>query len=79
MNVEGVTVRNVYGDGVVLAGYLNCPQNLKGVAAQGNCTGLALEHIRFPGATPYFCDGELAGETSDCSPPVCHLNSSSEA
>ena len=79
MNVEGVTVRNVSGDGVLLAGYLNCPQNLKGVVAQGNCTGLALEGVHFPGAKPYYCDGALVGKTSGCSPPVCHLNSSSKS
>ena len=48
MNVEGIMVRNITGNGVGLAGYLNCPQNLKWVGAQGNCTGLLLENVTFP-------------------------------
>lgn len=51
-------------------------QNLKWVGSQGNCTGLVLEDIQFPGAKEYFCGGALSGESSNCSPQACHLNAS---
>jgi hypothetical protein len=53
MNVDAIVVRNISGDHVELAGYLNCPQNLKWVGAQGNCTALVLDNIQFPGMTPW--------------------------
>jgi hypothetical protein len=68
---------------MVLCGRLNererFSQNLKWVGSQGNCTGLVLEDIQFPGAKEYFCGGALSGESSNCSPQACHLNASSGA
>ena len=58
-----------------LAGYLNCPQNLKWVGPQGNCTALLLEDVSFPGAKGYECAGALGGDSHRCVPPTCHLNS----
>ena len=68
MNVEGVTIRNVTGYNVQLAGYLNCPR--------GNCTGLLLQDVNFAGAKPYFCDGPVDGVSKGCHPPTCPLSTS---
>ena len=68
MNVRAITIRNVTGNNVGLAGYLNCPAN-----AKGNCTEISLDGVSFPGAKPYFCSGAVRGESKDCSPPACPL------
>lgn len=70
MNVKGITVRNVSGEGVGLAGYVNCP---KQAAGNGTCTELTLEAINFTGAKPWVCAGSLTGAAKGCVPPACPL------
>jgi hypothetical protein len=79
MNVDAIVVRNISGDHVGLAGYLNCPQNLKWVGPQGNCTALTLEDIQFPGAKAWECQGSVFGNSDNhCNPPTCHLNATQQ-
>lgn len=63
MNVEGITVRNITGVGVQLAGYVNCPNQFKGA-----CTGLVLDNVVLPGARPYYCAGDVHGIGKGCAP-----------
>ena len=66
MNVEGVTIKNVTGINVDLAGFINCPK--------GDCSGLSVEDVTFKGAKPYYCDGVFSGESKRCTPPTCPLD-----
>jgi hypothetical protein len=64
--VQGITIRNITGTNVELAGYINCPQG-------SNCTNLMLVGVQFAGAKDYVCTGKIKGDSRGCAPPTCVL------